>query len=102
MVLNAILSIAEIVSKSKDPRSPQPQCSVALLPLMKTTKISFINPATGYAVCFSGLGSANYAGIIDYEDSGDKKGKLLDSIIVIISLVPDCMLLVPRSDLSLL
>jgi len=70
MVLDAILlSIAEIVSKSKDPKSPQPQCSVAILPSMKMRKVSFTNPATGYEVCFSG--SVDYAGIIEYEDSSD-------------------------------
>jgi len=73
MILDAILlSIAEIMSRSKDPKSPQPQCSVAILPSMKMRKVSFTSPVTGYGVCISES--------VDYEDSGDNKGKLLDSI----------------------
>jgi len=66
------------MSESKDPKSPQLQCSIPVLPSMKMRKLSFTNPAARYEVCFSG--SVDYAGTIEYDDWGNNKGKLLDSI----------------------
>jgi len=75
IVLDAILlSLAEIVSKESPPRS------VAILPEMKVKEVLFNNPVTGQEVWFDG--SLDYA-IIEYEDSGDNKGKFLPLIIII-------------------
>ena len=75
MVLDAILlSLAEIVSKESPPRS------VAILPEMKVKVVLFTNPVTRHEVWFDG--SVDYA-IIEYEDSGDNKGKFPPLIIII-------------------
>jgi len=78
MVLDAILlTLAEIVSKESPPRS------VAILPEMKLKEVLFSNPVTGHDVWFDG--SVDYA-IIEYEDSGDNKGKFLPLSIILLPL----------------